>query len=399
MLPTAGSGLPDPGNVKNLAILGSTGSIGTQTLDIVRLHPDRLRVCALTAGKNVAALAEQAREFRPELVVIGDESLVPELRAALADTHCRVAFGAEGLVEAAALPGVETVVTAVVGYVGLEPTLAAVREGRRIALANKETLVVAGHLIRSEVARHGAEVIPVDSEHSAIFQCLVGEPAGSVEKLLLTASGGPFRTLDAGAFERITPADALKHPNWDMGAKITIDSATMMNKGLEVIEARWMFDIPADRLEVVVHPESIIHSMVLFSDGSTKAQLGVPDMKVPIQYALSYPERWPAPHERIDWRALERLHFEPPDTGRFPCLALAYSALELGGSAPTVLNAANEVAVARFLAEDIPFSGIPRAIEAAMQALAGPGDDIDALRAADFEARRFVEEHVRVTAH
>jgi 1-deoxy-D-xylulose-5-phosphate reductoisomerase len=382
-----------------LVILGSTGSIGTQTLDIVRLHPERLRVRALTAGQNVAVLAAQAAEFKPELVVVADESRLPELRQALSGQDCRVLGGAEALVEAAGMDGVDIVVTAVVGYAGLAPTLAAIQRGRRIALANKETLVVAGKLIGQKVRESGAEVIPVDSEHSAIFQCLVGEPQGSVEELLLTASGGPFRTLPLDQFHSITPARALRHPNWDMGAKITIDSATMMNKGLEVIEARWMFDLPQEQIRVVVHPQSIIHSMVLFSDGSTKAQLGVPDMKVPIQYALSYPARWKAPHPRIDWSSLSELHFEEPDAERFPCLGLAFRALELGGTAPAILNAANEVAVARFLAEEIGFMDIPDVIVGAMDRLSGPGDTLEALRAADTDARRFVQEHVRVLIH
>jgi 1-deoxy-D-xylulose-5-phosphate reductoisomerase len=382
-----------------LVILGSTGSIGTQTLDIVRMHPERLRVRALTAGQNVAVLAAQAAEFNPELVVVADELRLPELRRALAGQDCRVLGGSEALLEAARMDGVDIVVTAVVGYAGLAPTLAAIERGRRIALANKETLVVAGKLIGENVRRFGAEVIPVDSEHSAIFQCLVGEPDDSVEELILTASGGPFRALPIDQFHSITPARALRHPNWDMGAKITIDSATMMNKGLEVIEARWMFDLPADKIRVVVHPESIIHSMVLFSDGSTKAQLGVPDMKVPIQYALSHPARWNAPHPRIDWSTLSELHFEEPDQERFPCLGLAFRALELGGTAPAILNAANEVAIVRFLAEEIGFMDIPNVIVGAMDRLSGPGDTLEALRAADTDARRFVQEHVRVLIH
>ncbi|MFT4605183.1 MAG: 1-deoxy-D-xylulose-5-phosphate reductoisomerase [Rhodothermales bacterium] len=395
MLPHIRNTVAKTDSVKNLVVLGSTGSIGTQTLDLVRLYPNRLRVRALTAGRNVALLAAQAREFSPELVVIADESLVGELRAELTGVNCRISAGPEGLLEAAALDQVDIVLTAVVGYAGLEPTLAAISQGRRIALANKETLVVAGGLIAAAVAKGGAEVIPVDSEHSAIFQCLVGEPPESVEQLILTASGGPFRDLPAADFSDITLQRALRHPNWDMGAKITIDSATMMNKGLEVIEARWMFDIQASDISVVVHPESIIHSMVLFADGSTKAQLGVPDMKVPIQYAITYPERWTAPHERLDWTAISALNFQQPDLERFPCLRLGFEVLELGGTAPAVLNAANEVAVARFLSEDLSFTGIPDLIERAVAKLAGPGDTLDALRAADAAARRFAEEHVR----
>jgi 1-deoxy-D-xylulose-5-phosphate reductoisomerase len=399
MLPHIRIPVAETDSIKNLAVLGSTGSIGTQTLDLVRLYPDRLRVRALTAGRNVALLARQAREFEPELVVIADESLVGELRAETSGLDCRVAAGPEGLLEAAALDNVDIVVTALVGYAGLAPTLVAIEKGRRIALANKETLVVAGDLIADAVKRGGAEVIPVDSEHSAIFQCLVGEPTKSVEQLILTASGGPFRNLPAADFSNITPQRALKHPNWDMGAKITIDSATMMNKGLEVIEARWMFDIPAEHISVVVHPESIIHSMVVFADGSTKAQLGVPDMKVPIQYALTYPDRWASPHERLDWTTISSLNFQEPDLVRFPCLRLAFDVLQLGGTAPAVLNAANEVAVARFLSEDLSFTGISALIEEAVAKLAGPGDTLDALRAADEATRQFAEEHVRVATH
>ncbi len=386
-------------SIKNIAILGSTGSIGTQTLDIVRLHPNRLRVRALTGGRNVALLIEQSLEFRPDLVVIGDESRVSELKEALAGSGVRVAGGAEGILEAASLEVVDTVVAAIVGYAGLDSTLAAVRLGKRVALANKETLVVAGHLVMDEAARTGSEVIPVDSEHSAIFQCLVGEPEDSVEKLIITASGGPFRELAYDQFSQITAEQALRHPNWAMGAKITIDSATMMNKGLEVIEARWLFQIDVSRIDVVVHRESIIHSMVVFVDGSTKAQLGVPHMQIPIQYALSYPDRWGAGHKRIDWTQLSELHFENPDARRFPCLGLAYEALDLGGTAPAILNAANEVAVALFLRGEIPFTGIPLIIEKAMRSLTTQDVDLAALREADHRARSFAKEHSWVTAH
>ena len=379
------------GRPVGLSILGSTGSIGTQTLEVVRLFPGRFRVAALTAHGRVDELAAQARALRPECVVIGDEAKYGALRAALAGTGIRVLSGEEGLCEAATLPGVETVVATVVGAAGLAPVLAAVEAGRRVALANKETLVVAGALVRARQRACGAELIPVDSEHSAIFQCLAGEPEAAVEELILTASGGPFRTRPAETFGAITKAEALCHPNWDMGAKITIDSATMMNKGLEVIEAHWLFGLPPERIRVLVHPQSIIHSMVTFSDGSTKAQLGVPDMKVPIQYALTCPERWPAPHDRIDWATLRRLDFAPPDFGRFPCLRLAYDALAAGGVAPAVLNAANEAAVALFLEDRIPFVGLPRRLEDALGAApAQTGATLDDLLAADAEARRFV---------
>ncbi len=382
---------------RGLSILGATGSIGTQTLEIVRLFPERLTVRALTAHRNAGLLARQALEFRPACVVIGEARQAPALREALAGTGIRVLTGEAGLCEAATLEEVETVVAAVVGVAGMEPVLAALRAGKKVALANKETLVVAGALVEALLAAHGGALIPVDSEHSAIFQCLVGEPDRAVESLVLTASGGPFRTRPAETFAAITRAEALCHPNWSMGAKITIDSATMMNKGLEVIEAHWLFDLAAEQIEVLVHPQSIIHSMVTFIDGSTKAQLGVPDMKVPIQYALSYPDRWPAPHQRIDWRALRCLDFEPPDFGKFPCLRLAYEALRAGGTAPAVLNAANEQAVALFLADRLRFIEIPQVVEAALEKLAAPlQPSYEALVAADAEARRRVLEHGRV---
>ena len=368
-----------------LAVLGATGSIGTQTLEIVRLFPERFRVVALTANGNAALLAEQARAFRPELVVIGDEDKAQGLRAALGGLGIEVLAGAEGMDAAATAAGVDTVVAAVVGFAGLRPTLAAIRAGKTIALANKETLVVAGELVRDLAAAHGTAVLPVDSEHSALFQCLVGEPEGSVEHVTLTASGGPFRTRAAATFSAITRAEALDHPNWEMGAKITIDSATMMNKGLEVIEP--------EQIRVLVHPQSIVHSMVHFADGSVKAQLGVPDMRVPIQVALSFPERWPAPHPRIDWTQLSRLDFEEPDTERFPCLRLAFDALAAGGTAPAVLNAANEAAVALFLAERVGFTDIPRLVEAALEhAEAAAPRALDALEAVDREARARVHE-------
>ena len=386
--------LPVNGAPRGLSILGATGSIGTQTLDIVRLFPDRLRVRALTAHRNAELLARQALEFRPDCVVIGEAAGVPSLREALAGTGIRVLEGSAGLCEAAALPEADVVVAAVVGVAGLEPVLAAVRAGKTIALANKETLVVAGALVDGLLAQHGSTLIPVDSEHSAIFQCLVGEPERAVESLVLTASGGPFRTRPLDTFAQITRDEALRHPNWSMGAKITIDSATMMNKGLEVIEAHWLFGLEAGQIEVLVHPQSIIHSMVTFTDGSTKAQLGVPDMKVPIQYALSYPDRWPAPHPRIDWGVLKSLDFEPPDLDKFPCLRLAYEALAVGGTAPAVLNAANEQAVALFLKERIGFVDIARVVEAALGKLARTVQpSYETLVDADAEARRLVLEH------
>ena len=356
----------------NLAILGSTGSIGTQALEIVRLFPDKLKVRALSAHSNVELLVEQARTFRPECVVIGVEAHYQTLKEALAETDINVHVGSEGLKIAATLESVDTVIAAVVGFAGLESVIEGIRASKVIALANKETLVAAGSLVKDLLAEHEGTLLPIDSEHSAIFQCLVGEPENTIEKLILTASGGPFRARDSSTFYSITRAEALDHPNWSMGAKITIDSATLMNKGLELIEARWMFDIPPDRLEVLVHPQSIIHSMVLFNDGSTKAQLGVPDMKVPIQYALSYPDRWAASHPRIDWSTLSKLDFEPPDMKKFPCLQLAFDALEQGGLSTAVLNAANEAAVDLFLREMIRYVDIPVIVEDALGRFGGP---------------------------
>ena len=383
-------------DVQRLSVLGSTGSIGTQTLDIVRLFPDRFDVCALTAGTNADLLIAQAREFLPECVVLGDARRRKQVEQALEPLGIRVLAGQEGLCEAATLDGVNTVVAALVGFAGLESVIEAVRAGKKVALANKETLVVAGQLVTHLLKEHKGTLVPVDSEHSAIFQCLVGEPANSVESLILTASGGPFRTRPAETFGNITREEALAHPNWSMGAKITIDSATMMNKGLEVVEARWLFDIPANRISILVHPQSVVHSFVAFADGSAKAQLGLPDMRVPIQYALSYPERWPAPHERLDWSGAMHLDFEPPDRAKFPCLDLAYEALEAGGAAPAILNAANEQAVALFLAEKIRFTDIPDAIDRALGSVpVQEHPELEDIIACDAEARRVVQEHVR----
>ncbi len=381
--------------VRRLAVLGATGSIGRQTLEVAALFPDRLVIDSLAAGSDWQGLARVALAVRPRAVAIGDASAYGALADALAGTGIEVGAGAAAVADLARASEADVVVAAVVGAAGLASTLAAVEAGKTVALANKEALVVAGALVAREAARTGAQVIPVDSEHSAIFQCLVGEPAGCVERLTLTASGGPFRTRDGATFGAITPAEALRHPNWAMGAKITVDSATLMNKGLEVIEAHWLFGVPADKIEVVVHPQSAVHSVVTFCDGAAKAQLGVPDMKVPIQYALSFPERWPAPHARLDWPSLGTLDFEPPDLDRFPCLALAYHALRAGGTVPAAMNAANEVAVARFLASDIGFPDIPRVIERAMeQDGGGSADTLDALLAVDAEARRAAAEPV-----
>lgn len=385
---------------RGLTILGSTGSIGTQTLDVVRLFPDRFRVCALTASTNVDAVLAQATEFSPDCVVMEDEAAYRAVRDALSGTRTRVLQGTDGLCEAAALEDVDTVVAAIVGVRGLVPVLAAIGAGRRLALANKETLVVAGALVRRLLARHGGIMLPIDSEHSAILQCLVGESDNEVENLVLTASGGPFWAHPSINFDETTPEEALRHPNWSMGAKITVDSATMMNKGLEVIEARWLFDLRPEQIEVLVHPQSLVHSMVTFRDGSTKAQIGIPDMRIPIQYALSYPERWPAPHPRIQWSSVSTLEFQAPDAERFPCLPLAYEALRVGGSAPAVLNAANEEAVSLFLARQVRFSDIPRMVSHALERIDGDRDpDLDALFDVDAEARRIVQELSTASAY
>lgn len=351
--------------MQQLTILGSTGSIGTQALDVVRRNRDRYRVACLSTNSSIDLLERQIEEFEPDTVVVCDDCSA-ELAGSRFGSRVEVLEGADALGRIASRPDVDIVVSGLVGFAGLAPTIAAVGAGKRVALANKETLVVAGELINELAATHGAELIPVDSEHSAIFQCLVGESSGSVERIILTASGGPFRDLPSSEFSTITPERALKHPNWAMGPKITIDSATLMNKGLEVIEARWLFGVGPGRIGVVVHPQSIIHSMVEFIDGSVKAQLGLPDMRLPIQYALSYPERIANDYERLRLPSLAQLTFFEPDPGRFPCLRLAYEALERRGTAPAILNAANEIAVASFLGNSIRFTDIPSFIERAL---------------------------------
>ncbi len=386
MLPDLRSPDPRGDDPRGVVVLGSTGSIGCQALEVAALFPDRLRIDALAAGTRWQVLAEQARAVRPRVAVIADPAHLGALRDALDGTGVEARAGADAVREVGGMD-TDIVVAAIVGAAGLEPTLEAVQAGRTVALANKESLVVAGALVQAHARRSGAVVVPVDSEHSALFQCLVGEAPGTVERLVLTASGGPFRQRDGATFDAITPAQAVAHPNWSMGAKISVDSATLMNKGLEVIEARWLFDVPAERIDVVVHPESVIHSIVEFVDGSSKAQVGPPDMKVPIQVALTYPDRWPAPHPRLDWTTAGPLTFEAADRARFPCLGLAFEALRTGGSAPAALNGANEVAVARFLAGDIRFTDIPRLVEAGLAA-ATPADTLDALLDVDREARR-----------
>lgn len=353
--------------MKRLAILGSTGSIGTQTLDVIRQHPDRFEAYALTANNSVDKLIEQAREYRPEVVVIANEAHYEKLQEALADLPVKVFAGAQALCEVVQMDAVDTVVTAMVGFAGLRPTVAAIKAHKTIALANKETLVVAGQLMTDLALQNRAAILPVDSEHSAIFQSLVGEDSNDIAKILLTASGGPFRKFTPEQLRGVTCSQALQHPNWQMGAKITIDSATMMNKGFEVIEARWLFGVRPEQIEVYVHPESIVHSAVEFQDGAVKAQLGVPDMRLPIQYALTYPERLPLEGDRLDLFHLGSLTFERPDLERFPCLGLAYDALARGGNMPCIVNAANEVANLAFRKEEITYGQIAELISKAMQ--------------------------------
>ena len=328
---------------KKIAILGSTGSIGTQTLEVVAAYPERYEVYALCAHRSIDKLIEQARTFHPEVVCIADETLYPALCEALSDLEIKVWAGEDAIAQMVTMPSIDVVVAAMVGYAGLRPTIEAIKAGKTIALANKETLVVAGEIICALAQQYHAPILPVDSEHSAIFQSLVGEDHSEIEKILLTASGGPFRTYTLDQMRQVMAAEALKHPNWDMGAKITIDSATMMNKGFEVIEAKWLFGVPVDKIEVLVHPQSIVHSAVQFTDGAIKAQLGAPDMRLPIQYALSFPERLASDFPRVDWTQMTNLTFEQPDLQRFPNLQLAYEAMRRAGTVPCVLNAANEV--------------------------------------------------------
>ncbi len=349
--------------MKTLTILGSTGSIGVSTLEIVAAFPDRYRVAALTAGRNIDLLQRQIELFRPRMAAVQDEADAQRLRDRIADPDVEILSGVEGLIRCATVAEAQMLVAAVVGAAGLVPTFAAIRAGKDVALANKETLVMAGELVMREVARQKVRLLPIDSEHSAIFQALAGQRREDVRKLILTASGGPFRDWDISLFDTITPAEALAHPNWSMGRKISIDSATMMNKGLEVIEACWLFGVPQNMIEVLVHPQSIVHSMVEYLDGSIIAQLGVPDMKTPIAYALAWPERLELSMPPLDLCQTAQLSFAHPDNRRFPCLGLAFRALELGGTAPAILNAVNEVAVEAFLDGQLSFVQIPRLIE------------------------------------
>ena len=349
---------------KQIAILGSTGSIGTQALQVIAEHPELYEAYVLTANNQVELLAEQARKFMPAAVVIANENKYLQLKELLADLPIQVYAGADALCEVVEAKPVDVVLASMVGYAGLRPTINAIKAGKTIALANKETLVVAGELINELATQYHTPILPVDSEHSAIFQCL--ENNNPLEKVILTASGGPFRTFTMEQLHHVTKAQALKHPNWDMGAKITIDSATMMNKGFEVIEAKWLFGVRPDQIEVVVHPQSVIHSMVQYEVGAVKAQLGMPDMRLPIQYAFSYPQRIKSSFDRLDFSLLKELTFEQPDTNRFRCLALAYEALNQGGNMACILNAANEVVVSAFLQERIPFLRMSEVIEETM---------------------------------
>ena len=380
---------------KRIAILGSTGSIGTQALGGVLEQKDRFEVEVLTAHRNADLLIEQAIAHQPNVVVIGEESLYDKVYAALDTHHIKVYAGAEALSQVVQMETVDVVLTALVGYAGLIPTLAAIDAGKNIALANKETLVVAGQLVTQRAKAKGVNIYPVDSEHSAIFQCLVGEFHNPLEKIVLTASGGPFRGMNREALLNVTKKAALKHPNWDMGAKITIDSASMMNKGLEVIEAKWLFGLKQDQIEVIVHPQSIVHSLVQFKDGSMKAQLGLPDMKLPIQYALAYPDRLPNTFERFNFMDYPSLTFEQPDVKSFRNLQLAYDALEKGGNAPCVLNAANEVVVDAFLKDKVGFLQMSDTIADTLQKCTFvKNPSLEDYIASDAEARRITKDNI-----
>ena len=379
---------------RNIAILGSTGSIGRSTLDVIRSYPQRFRVTYLTARSRIELLLEQIKEFRPAGVVIAAPDDAASVRDAVG-SNIEVLSGEEGLVQIVGRDDVDVVVSSLVGFAGLRPTIAAIQHSKSIALANKETLVVGGEIIMRLLQERGVRLVPVDSEHSAIFQCLVGENLKDIARIFLTASGGPFRDRPIEQFRSITVEEALRHPTWSMGHKITIDSATLMNKGLEVIEAHWLFGLPAEHIRVVIHPQSIIHSMVEFIDGSVKAQLGKPDMKLPIQYALTFPQRWPMNGERLDFPQLVSMSFFEPDFNRFPCLSLAYEALERGGTAPAVLNAANEVAVAGFLDRRIPFTAIPDVIRKALDRHdVKSGTELENIIEADRDTRRVVRSFV-----
>jgi|TARA_R100000388_G_scaffold95028_1_gene85879 1-deoxy-D-xylulose-5-phosphate reductoisomerase len=373
-------------NKQKLAILGSTGSIGTQALDIVRQHPDKFEVIALTAHSNWELLAQQVKEFTPSFAAISNEDHLDDLKATVSGVE--IISGSENLPSIATLDEADIILNSLVGFAGFESTLEAIRSGKKVALANKESLVVGGALINQELQKTDAKLIPVDSEHSAMLQCLVGESMDDIEKIIITASGGPFREFSKKQMEEVTVEQALNHPNWNMGAKITIDSSTMMNKGLEIIEAHWLFDIPVEKIEPVVHPQSIIHSMVTFIDGSSKAQLGLPDMKVPIIYALSYPERLDLETPRMNWQEAQNLTFEPVDFERFPCVKLAMDSLKESDYAPAVLNAANEVAVDRFLNKEIGYISISKIVEKSLAKIESSDSlNVETLKEIDKETR------------
>lgn len=381
--------------MKHLAILGSTGSIGTQALQVVREQPEHFEVELLVAGSNAELLIMQAKEFRPNAVVIGDEERYAEVKAALDPLDVKVFSGSAAIEQAVRMDSIDLVLTAMVGFSGLRPTLAAIDAGKTIALANKETLVVAGELVTSRARERGVNIHPVDSEHSAIFQCLAGEWDNPIEKIVLTASGGPFRGRSRGQLADVTVEKALKHPNWTMGAKVTIDSATLMNKGLEAIEARWLFNLKPEQIEVIVHPQSIVHSIVQFADGSMKAQMGLPDMKLPILYALAFPQRLPTQWPRFNFADHAALTFEPPDKSTFPNLTLAFEALKRGGNSPCVLNAANEVAVEAFLKGRIGFLEMSELIAHCLaKATFGPANTLEEIEATDAETRRMARERI-----
>jgi 1-deoxy-D-xylulose-5-phosphate reductoisomerase len=373
---------------ERIALLGSTGSIGSQALDVISRYPEEFVVESLIAGNNVDLLSKQARIFHPDSVVIGNTDYYLQLKENLKDTSIKVYAGNEAVEQVITSSTIDVVIASIVGYSGLRPTVAAIKAGKKIALANKETLVVAGEIICRLVNEYGSRIIPVDSEHSAIFQCLAGESGNPVEKITLTASGGPFLNYSEEMLNKVTPGDALKHPNWDMGCKVTIDSASLMNKGLEVIEAKWLFDLTPDQISVIIHPQSVIHSFVHFADGSVKAQLGVPDMRVPILYALTYPNRFVSDLPRLDFKNHQSLTFTDPDTKKFRNLSLAYQALKEGGNMPCILNAANEIAVKAFMNEEIKFTQMPDVVEYTMGNCAFySSPDLDSLEHTDYDAR------------
>ena len=375
---------------QRLLILGSTGSIGTQTLDIVRSHPEKLDLFGITANTNWKGLAEQINEFRPPYALLVDEEAFSKMKDAVHHGETTLLCGQNELERLIHAEDTDTVINSLVGFSGFRPTISALSSGKKVALANKESLVVGGALLSPYLNGNYDRLIPIDSEHSAILQCMVGEKVRNVEKLIITASGGPFREWSSKQIRKATVRDALRHPNWDMGAKITIDSATMMNKGLEIIEAHWLFSLPLNRIEAVVHPQSIVHSMVLFNDGSMKAQLGLPDMRLPIQYALTFPDRWPLVSRHIDWSQSQQLTFEPVDPKKFPCFGLALQAIETGGYAPAVLNASNEVAVERFLKEEISYIQISEIVAKSLSHITSSDTlSVESLEAVDREARAY----------